>query len=91
LELVSNLVLLCRRHHHLLHDGQLTILANGHGRFEFRRADGQPLPEHIDPSQLLHTAPPVAEAQAHIDPDAARTHWDGQRLDHHYAISVLAS
>jgi hypothetical protein len=87
---LNNLVLLCRRHHHLLHDGG-TITANRRGRYDFHRTDGQPLPEHIDPSQLLRQAPAVFEVHAGLDPNAARTHWDGQRLDHHYAISALAS
>jgi hypothetical protein len=91
LVLVSNLALHCRRHHHRLHDREFTIVPLGLGRLDFRRADGRPLPDHLDGSQIIAIAPPADESHAHIADDAARTRWDGQRLDRHYAVSVLAS
>jgi hypothetical protein len=88
---LANLVLLCRRHHHRLHDREFTIVPDGRGRFDFRRADGRPLPDRVDGSRLIAIAPSVDELRGQVADDAARTRWDGQRLDRHYAVSVLAS
>ena len=40
---VENLVMLCRRHHRLLHEGGFTLERRG-SEFLFRRPDGRPLP-----------------------------------------------
>jgi hypothetical protein len=56
----------------------------------FRRADGRLLPDHVDPAQFSETETPVEDDYADIPPDAATTRWIGDRLDRHYAISVLA-
>nr|MDQ3571159.1 HNH endonuclease [Actinomycetota bacterium] len=36
---MANLVLLCRRHHRLVHEGGFALYADGHGHFEFTRPD----------------------------------------------------
>ena len=59
-------------------------------RFRFRRADGRVLPHHVDPGQLTQDPTPVENEHADIPADAATTRWIGDRLDRHYAISVLA-
>jgi hypothetical protein len=56
----------------------------------FRRADGRLLPDHVDPAQFSETETPVEDDYADIPPGAATTRWIGDRLDRHYAISVLA-
>lgn len=40
---VDNLVLLCRRHHRLVHEGGLAIVRRDDGKFVFLRPDGQPI------------------------------------------------
>ena len=87
---VGNLVLLCAGHHRAQHDGEFRIQRLGRGRFRFRRADGRLLPDHVDPAQFSDTPTPVEDDYADIPADAATTRWIGDRLDRHYAISVLA-
>ena len=87
---LANLVLLCAGHHRAQHDGEFRIQRLGRGRFRFRRADGRLLPDHVDPAQFSDTPTPVEDDYADIPADAATTRWIGDRLDRHYAISVLA-
>jgi hypothetical protein len=87
--IMANLVLLCRRHHHALHDGQFRIVALGHGRFRFDRDDGKQLARHIDPWARTNTTP-IDDEHPNIAPDAATTRWDGSRLNRDYAVTTLA-
>ena len=84
------MLLLCAPHHRAQHDGEFRIQRLGRGRFRFQRADGRLLPDHVDPAQFSETETPVEDDYADIPPDAATTRWIGDRLDRHYAISVLA-
>jgi hypothetical protein len=88
--ILDNLVLLCRAHHHAVHDGDLRIVAKGQGRFRFHRPDGRELPKHMDPETVSTTTTPIEAEHDHVRPTAATTRWDGSRLDRHYAIAALA-
>jgi hypothetical protein len=86
---LTNLVLLCERHHHALHDGAFEITSLGRQRFRFQRNDGRVLLERVDPAavEVPHdpwTDPPV------IPDDAATPRWRGERLDRPWAIGVLS-
>ncbi len=83
---LANLVLLCRRHHHTHHDGEFSITAAADGTFVFRRPDGSVLEPRIDPSRSM---PYLSDPNA-VDTVAPRWTGTGERLDRHYAISVLA-
>jgi hypothetical protein len=82
--------LVCRAHHHALHDNELSIIALGHGRFRIHRADGKELLQHSDPSRLAAIDEPIEDEHRHVHPTAATTRWDGTPLDRHYAIAGLA-
>jgi hypothetical protein len=86
---MANLVLLCRSHHHALHDGELRVVAEGGERFRFLAPDGLALPRHVCPSAHAPAAD-IAAQHGHVDPWAATTRWDGCRLDHQYAVAALA-
>jgi hypothetical protein len=75
---VSNLALLCRRHHRAVHEGGFDVTAGPGGTLEFWRPDRARLRE--TPS----TAAPV-EIQP-LDPPRP---WDGTRFDVAYAIDVV--
>jgi len=45
---MENLVLLCRRHHHLVHEGGFGVSASPDGTFAFTYPDGQALPPACD-------------------------------------------
>lgn len=83
---MANLILLCARHHTPHHDGAYTITALPDGRHRFVYADGRELPSH----RIASTRPAVADDGPVVAPDAPTTRWNGQRLNHGYAISVLA-
>jgi len=87
---LANLVLLCPRHHHTHHDGHFHITALGHGQFRFTRSDGTDLAGHINPADHITTDRPVEAEHRDLTENAATTRWDGQRLNRHYAIAVLA-
>jgi hypothetical protein len=87
---LANLVLLCPGHHRGHHDGEFRIQRLGRGRFRFLRDDGRVLPDPVDTAPLMADAAPVEHDHADVAADAATTRWNGQRLDRHYAISVLA-
>ncbi len=62
---LDNLVLLCRHHHRLLHEGGYTLAAAPDGRLTFRRPDGRrilacPQPRRAGPSSLRPTRRPDA-------------------------------
>jgi hypothetical protein len=88
--IMANLVLLCRAHHHAVHDNQLSIIALGHQRFRFHRADRRQLPAHSDPARLATTDAPIEDNHHHVHPTAATTGWDGTALDHDYAVACFA-
>ena len=91
---LSNLVLLCRRHHRAVHEEGYHVEREPDGTLRFRRPDGRPLPEVPlapalpgDPVETLRSKHETAGLQIH-----ARTAvpvWYGERLDVGWAIDVL--
>src|SRR5882757_7663515 len=87
---LQNLLLLCQAHHLAHHDGEYTITKTRGSRFRFTRADNVELPAHINPADHITTDRPIDTEHPHVAQNAATTKWDGQHLDRHYAVSVLA-
>jgi hypothetical protein len=86
---MDNLVLLCERHHVALHDGAYRIRKFENGQFRFETPDGVDLAHPVvvpAPADM----PRLETEHADVEPNAATTKWDGQRLQRDYAISVLA-
>ncbi|MFA5890160.1 MAG: DUF222 domain-containing protein [Actinomycetota bacterium] len=88
---LENLVLLCRRHHRLVHEGGFVMEDAGFQRFAFRRSDGS----------IMDARPPVVDesgaglARAHgvfgLGPETTRSLWDGTRPDYSIAVAGLLS
>jgi uncharacterized protein DUF222/HNH endonuclease len=89
---LSNLALLCRRHHRSVHEDGFQVERLPDGELQFRRPNGWLLPE----------APPLPDVSAdtgetlrahnggvQVDADTLRSGWSGERLDVGYAIDVL--
>src|SRR3989440_2202168 len=91
---LSNLALLCRRHHRAVHEEGYQVDRQPDGELSFRRPDGRPLPEVPPPLEVL--GDPVKILRAQLDAEGvvlnARTTtpgWLGERLDVGWAIDVL--
>src|SRR5436309_343469 len=91
---LSNLALLCRRHHRAVHEEGYQVERQPEGELRFRRPDGRPLPE----SPHLPEVPgdPVKVLRARNDAEGLVLHartaspgWLGERLDVRWAIDVL--
>jgi hypothetical protein len=73
---LDNLVSLCARHHHRLHEGGYRAQRHPDGQLTFYRPDGRPIPAEPHPSPLPDPAAvPASYAQPY------HSDWDGSRLD----------
>ena len=82
---LGNLICLCKRHHHLVHDKQLIIAATN-GGFTFHAHDGTPLP--ASPPLTAPAGDITACHPAVITPATIIPPNSGERLDLHMAIWV---
>src|SRR5438093_5876127 len=91
---LSNLALLCRRHHRAVHEEGYQIDHQPDGALRFRRPDGRLLTEVPPPSAV--PADPVQALRAAHEVQGLRLHartacpgWRGEHLDLGWAIDVL--
>jgi len=89
---LSNLALLCRRHHRAVHEEGYQVARKPNGTLEFRRPDGRVLPDvpptpavSMDPLQTLR----ATNVGVNIDARTACAGWSGERLNVAWAIDVL--
>jgi HNH endonuclease len=91
---LDNLALLCRFHHRAVHEEGFQVERDAEGRLQFRTPRGWPIPE-VPPPPPLPADPMQAVVATNrgiglsIDAWTACPHWYGERLDLHWAISVL--
>ena len=94
---LGNLVLLCRHHHRLVHEGGFTLsVERGElGELVFRRPDGrvlEPVPT-ITPLNASAEASLIREHQARglqIDARTPTPGWFGERADYDYLLALIA-
>jgi len=91
---LTNLVLLCRRHHRAVHEERYQVARGPDGTFHFRRPDGRALPDVPppvaipgDPVETLQTANETRQLQIHARTGCSG--WLGERLDVGWALDVL--
>jgi 5-methylcytosine-specific restriction endonuclease McrA len=91
---LSNLALLCRRHHRAVHEEGYQVERQPDGELQFRRPDGRLLPA-VPPSpkvgeDVVNQLRAQHQAQGlHLDGRTAMPGWLGERLNVGYAIDVL--
>ncbi len=91
---LSNLALLCRRHHRAVHEEGYQVAREPDGNLQFRRPDGRPLPE-VPPSPGIPGDPVTALRARHaadglrLDAHTTRPSWLGERLEAGWAMDVL--
>ncbi|HTO10253.1 MAG TPA: DUF222 domain-containing protein [Candidatus Binatia bacterium] len=90
---LSNLALLCRRHHRAVHEEGFSMERRPDGTLQFRRPDGrllpdvpQPAPVPNDPAGVLARHDGAGDGPAHRR--LMSTGWFGERLDVGYVIDV---
>jgi hypothetical protein len=89
---MENLVLLCRRHHRLVHEGGFGVTTNHTGHIEFTRPDGETLVASPKPRSRGNVTTMV---QANlrdglkITPETPVPRWSGQKMDHGLAVLSL--
>jgi hypothetical protein len=89
---LSNLVLLCRFHHRLVHEGGVEVQSLDDGALRFVRPDGRcfesrsALPVQSDWTQLRSSN---QNAGLHIDHKTASTRWKGESMDYGLAVEAL--
>src|SRR5207248_1006592 len=91
--MLSNLALLCRRHHRAVHEEGYTVERDPAGELKFHRPDGRLLPE-VPPAppaprnvvEMLSTEHDANAVCAHAR--IASSGWSGERFDVRYAIDV---
>jgi HNH endonuclease len=91
---LSNLALLCRRHHRAVHEEGYQVARGPDGALRFKRPNGHPLPEVPAPAAVPQD-PAVALKMdhdtrgLHLTARTACPIWLGERLDVVWAIDVL--
>jgi hypothetical protein len=83
-----NLIMICRRHHRLVHEGGYRVVADGIGGFAFHRPDGRLIADVPSASGGRGEALPTLHG-AVITAETAVPNWNGDRLELDYAVSVL--
>ncbi|HET6369369.1 MAG TPA: HNH endonuclease, partial [Pseudomonadales bacterium] len=91
---LSNLALLCRRHHRAVHEEGYQVARGPDGTLQFRRPDGRPLPEvppsAAGPGDSVAILRARHEAEGfRIGAKTAHPDWLGERLELGWAIDVL--
>jgi hypothetical protein len=91
---LSNLAMLCRRHHRAVHEEGYGIECLANGKLQFHDPHGRVLP-HVSSSPKVF-GDPVTAIRARNEAGGLRLHartalprWSGERLDVGYAIDVL--
>ena len=91
---LSNLALLCRRHHRTVHEEGYKVERGPDGELQFLMPDGRVLPDVPSPGTVA--ADPEAAIRSlnagdglALHPRTATPNWLGERLDVGYAIDVL--
>jgi 5-methylcytosine-specific restriction endonuclease McrA len=93
---LSNLALLCRRHHRAVHEEGYLVERQPDGELRFRRPDGRPVPDvplpPAVPDDPVHALRARNQAVGlRLDASTTRPTWLGERLDVGWAIDVLHS
>src|SRR2546421_10234954 len=91
---LSNLAILCRRHHRAVHEEGYQVERHPDGELRFRRPDGRPLPDSPPPSAVPDDLIRALRARnegagLHLHARTTCPGWLGEPLDVGWAIDVL--
>lgn len=86
---MANLVLLCRRHHRLVHEAGFGVGRTAPGRFEFTHPDGTTIPtgpETRSRGNVMALFETHTNSGIHITPKTIQSLWCGERMDDGLAV-----
>ena len=89
---MDNLVLLCRRHHRLVHEGGFGVRTGGNGRIVFSSPGGGDMPAGPDGRFRGNTESIEngnRESGIDITPGTLPPLWRGEKMDHGLAVEAL--
>jgi len=89
---MENLVLLCRHHHRLVHEGGFGIAKPAHDVFEFSNPAGEVIltgPARNSRGNAWSLFEQHSESGIHITPKTAQSQWLGEKMDDDMAIQVM--
>jgi hypothetical protein len=89
---MDNLVLLCRRHHRLVHEGGFGVASNDSGQVEFTRPDGAVLAQAPQPrsrGNVVELKRTHVRKGLRITPRTSIPRWHGEKMDHELAVLAL--
>ena len=92
---LANLILLCPRHHRLVHEGGFTIQPQSSGGVTFRAPAGALLPATPSPEMVENAVEWLrtwaTDHDLEIGPDTNLPSWDGAVPDYDWTVSSLLS
>lgn len=89
---MDNLVLLCRKHHRLVHEGGFGVAIAPGGVAEFTRPDGEvlsPVPKPRSRGNVISLVRMNRQNGLDITPETSTPHWHGEKMDHQLAVLGL--
>ncbi len=91
---LSNLVLLCRRHHRLLHEGGFSLRMDDQGAVGFYNSRGRllersPAPPVVGDDAARELIEHLEDAGILITGDESMPAWNGEPMDLHYVMKCL--
>ncbi|MDQ1514971.1 MAG: hypothetical protein QOE80_801 [Actinomycetota bacterium] len=87
---LDNLILLCRRHHRLVHEGRAKVHTPSPGVFLFTRADGQPIPDSPESRRPTGAGLPEQHRSAGVGIDSDTIRSLGENLGFDIGLTVDA-
>jgi Domain of unknown function (DUF222)/HNH endonuclease len=90
---LSNLIILCRAHHRMVHRGEITIKKSADGGWQFFNQGGRPYHNGYRKDQQAFQWNDILSVNDTngicIDPSTAATRWRGERMDYDMALFCL--
>lgn len=89
---LSNLVLLCRRHHRLVHEGGFAVEMLDNGDIQFTRPDGSVLPTTGDRRFRGNVVSLIQHTRRHapnLNQTTIVSRWAGEKMDYGLAVDGL--
>ncbi len=89
---LNNLVMLCRQHHRLVHEGGFGLCMDAAGDVRFSHPDGHIIAtcgESRSRGNVFELLEQHRKAGLEITPETAQSQWLGEEMDYHLAIDVM--